>query len=244
MTIPTLLGTPPQQNIEKLVKGLKRLEISAILMTVVTALMIIVNYIISLILTTSSINVFQLLEEMVGREGFNLQSILLFIRELISSLFSPLVIAITLVITVVLIIAVYGFIIPSFTFFKDYNAREFSISTTLVKVGYIPSIPLGLTGIVVIVIGGLSMRLLILVLGGFIIGIAGILSLIGEIGLWIGLFKLEKTTDERIFIVAAIILILGRFISNYLLPIGWILVFIASRSALNKIPLQQPPQPL
>lgn len=243
MSLPLPPGTPSQQSIESFVKGLKKLKTSAILMIVVSILLILVNYIISLIFTRVAIDVFSLLEE-IGRKGFNLQFILSLIREVISGLISPPVIAIALVIAVVLIIAVYGFIIPSFTFFKDYNAREFSISTTLVKIGYISSIPLGLIGIVLIVIGGLSMNLLILVLGGFIFGIAGILSLIGEIGLWIGLFKLEKTTDERIFIVAAIILILGRFISNYISPIGWILVFIASRSALNKIPLKQPPPPV
>lgn len=64
--------------------------------------------------------------------------------------------------------------------------------------------------------------------------IGGILFLIGYIGNIIYFFKLRDVFNSSIFLVAAILLILGIFV-GILQFIAWILIFIETKSIESKI---------
>ncbi len=135
---------------------------------------------------------------------------------------------------IIALIALFAFLIPSFSKLRDYDESAFGIPHKLVKIGYV-------IGFILLILGPLIMISAIfaksegLLFGGIaLLIIAGILLLIGQIGVIVGMFRLNDRLKETLFLVAGILFIVGIFISLASF-IAWILVLIAAGSAIDKL---------
>jgi len=137
---------------------------------------------------------------------------------------SVVVIAVAIIGYIIILVSVYGYLLPSANQFATWKPQEFSTARTLIKVGYI-------AGPILAIIGFATLFILI---GIALIVVGGILQLIGDIGVIILLFKLRDAFNSTLFLVAAILAILGIFIP-LLDFIAWILVFIESGSVKSKV---------
>jgi uncharacterized membrane protein len=81
-----------------------------------------------------------------------------------------------------------------------------------------------------LIVGALT---LIILVGLFIIIIAAILLLIGYIGLIILGFKLNELEKNTLYLVAAILFIIGIFIGIASF-VGWILLYVALGDSIRK----------
>ncbi len=157
-------------------------------------------------------------------------------------------IAILIVSLIIQLIAVFALLVPSFRRLRDYNATLFGTPSTLVSVGYIGGVVLllasvgGLTASVFArSIGGVLMSAILLILGLIL------LVFIGKIGVIVGCFRMKNEFGESLFLASGIVLIIsiitmfvphGTVVSSVLSFIAWIMMYIASGSALKKLQQQ------
>lgn len=135
---------------------------------------------------------------------------------------------------VLIVVGVYVFLLPSAKQFATWRPTEFSTASKLLRIGYIWGVAILILALLVIIAGAVSLNLGI-VFGGLAIAvIGGILFLIGYIGNIIYFFKLKDVFNSTIFLVAAILLIIGIFIGITQF-IAWILAFVEARSIESKI---------
>jgi len=130
---------------------------------------------------------------------------------------------------VLALIAVYGKLLPAAEDFTKYS-HEFSTSASLIKIGYIVGLILG-------VVGALT---LIFVVGAFLLIVAWIFLIIGKIGLAILCFKINDKLKSGILVAAGILFILSLIPALQILSfIGWILVYIEAGSLLSRVAAPQ-----
>jgi len=137
---------------------------------------------------------------------------------------SVIVVAVAIIGFILVLVSVYGYLLPSVNQFATWKPQEFSTARTLIKIGYI-------AGPIIMIIG---LATIFIVIGLGLIVIGGILLLVGEIGVIILLFKLRDAFNSTLFLVAAILAIIGIFIP-ILDFITWILVFVESGSVKSKV---------
>ncbi len=125
---------------------------------------------------------------------------------------------------IIILIALYMHVVPSFELLRDYKPSEYSTAATLVRIGYV-------WGAILLIIGIVT---LIILIGAVLLLIGIILLLLGKIGIIIGMFQINSETGESMFLVAGILFIIGLFVP-FLSFIGWILIYIAADSAIAKI---------
>jgi hypothetical protein len=123
---------------------------------------------------------------------------------------------------VIALIGLWGKFIPGVEKLAVINP-EFGTSRTLIKIGLF-------WGIILLIVGALT---LIILVGVFIIIIAAILLLIGYIGLIILGFKLNELEKNTLYLVAAILFIIGIFIGVASF-VGWILLYVALGDSIRK----------
>lgn len=133
---------------------------------------------------------------------------------------------------ILILIALYMHVVPSFELLRDYEPGVYGTAATLVRIGYV-------WGAILVIIGVLTLVVLI----GIVLLVVGIiLLLLGEIGVIIGMFQINGETGESMFMVAGILFLIGLFVP-FLTFIGWILIYIATDSAIAKFKEKITPQP-
>ncbi|MEM4814159.1 MAG: DUF973 family protein [Ignisphaera sp.] len=135
---------------------------------------------------------------------------------------------------VLIVVGVYVFLLPSAKQFATWRPTEFSTASKLLRIGYIWGVAILILALLVIIAGAVSLNLGIAFGGLAIAVIGGIFFLIGYIGNIIYFFKLKDVFNSTIFLVAAILLIIGIFIGITQF-IAWILTFVETRSIESKI---------
>lgn len=151
-------------------------------------------------------------------------------------------IAILLVGSILALVALFAFLIPAFSALREYKEDRFGTPAKLIKIGYIGGFILLIIGTLVMIgiaasaakVGAPAPALGSIIGVTAVIIIGAILLFIGQIGIIIGMFRLNDEFKTSSFLAAGILFIIGIFISilNF---IGWILVFVGARSALNKV---------
>jgi len=132
------------------------------------------------------------------------------------------------------LIAVYGYLIPAYSSFREYDPAKFETPAKLVKIGYVAGLLIMIIGVALMVTGALSKTPASLMTGIAITIIGTIFYIIGYIGLIIGMFRLKELTNEGKFEIAGIFFILGLFIAILQL-IGWVLTYLGAKNAINKL---------
>lgn len=135
---------------------------------------------------------------------------------------------------VLIVVGVYVFLLPSAKQFATWRPTEFSTASKLLRIGYIWGVAILILALLAIIAGAVSLNPGIAFGGLAIAVIGGILFLIGYIGNIIYFFKLKDVFNSTIFLVAAILLIIGIFIGITQF-IAWILAFVETRSIESKI---------
>ncbi len=206
MSSPEVASTSKQR--ENVLTALGKLRMASLLLIIATLIIAISS--LSLSITMFTFNILNILVTAIG----------LLIAILIS--------------LILIIVAVYAFLLPSAKRFAEWKSTEFSTASKLLRIGYIWGITILILALLIIIAGGVSMNIGV-VFGGIAIAvIGGILFLIGYIGNIIYFFKLRDAFNSTIFLVAAILLILGIFITISQF-IAWILAFIETKSIESKI---------
>ncbi len=131
--------------------------------------------------------------------------------------------AVAIVGLIIILIALYMHVVPSFELLRDYKPRVYGTAATLVRIGYV-------WGAILLIIGIIT---LIILIGAVILVIGLILLLLGEIGVIIGMFQINSETGESMFMVAGILFLIGLFVP-FLTFIGWVLIYMAADSAIAK----------
>jgi hypothetical protein len=126
---------------------------------------------------------------------------------------------------VIALIGLWGKFIPGVEKLAVINP-EFGTSRTLIKIGL-------LWGIILLIVGAITLIIPIGLFRLFIIIIAGILLLIGYIGLIILGFKLNELEKNTLYLVAAILFIIGIFIGIASF-VGWILLYVALGDSIRR----------
>lgn len=138
-----------------------------------------------------------------------------------------IIVLVGIVSLVIVLIAIYGRLIPACQKFAEYDRETFSTPATLIRRVWI-------YGVIFFIISMLSLILLIIIIGLTFLLIAAILIIVGEIGLIILMFRLADRFDEELFSDAGILFILLFFIS-FLNTIAWVLVYRASSRAISNL---------
>ena len=137
------------------------------------------------------------------------------------------VVIVALVGFILALIAVYGKLLPSAEDFTKYS-HEFSTPSTLIKIGYIVGLIVGIVGVLT----------LIFIIGFFLLIVAWIFLILGKIGLAMLCFKINDKLKSGIFIAAGILFILSLIPPMQILSfIGWILAYIECSSLLGRVTL-------
>jgi uncharacterized membrane protein len=123
---------------------------------------------------------------------------------------------------VITLIGLWGKFIPGVEKLAAINP-EFGTSRTLIKIGLF-------WGTILLIVGAAT---LIVLIGVFIIIIAAILLLVGYIGLIILGFKLNELEKNTLYLVAAILFIIGIFIGIASF-VGWILLYVALGDSIRR----------
>jgi uncharacterized membrane protein len=123
---------------------------------------------------------------------------------------------------VIALIGLWGKFIPGVEKLAAINP-EFGTSRTLIKIGLF-------WGTILLIVGAAT---LIVLIGVFIIIIAAILLLVGYIGLIILGFKLNELEKNTLYLVAAILFIIGIFIGIASF-VGWILLYVALGDSIRR----------
>ncbi|MCD6324082.1 MAG: DUF973 family protein [Desulfurococcales archaeon] len=132
------------------------------------------------------------------------------------------------------LIALFLYLIPAFTRFKDVDQVRFGAPAQMLSIGYTIGYILLLLGFISIILAAITKAIPLILATMVIIVIGGLLLLIGVIGLIIGTFRLKDMIHDSLFTVAGILLIIGIFIS-YVTFVAWIIIFIASTQAMSKL---------
>ncbi|MCS7112033.1 MAG: DUF973 family protein [Ignisphaera sp.] len=135
---------------------------------------------------------------------------------------------------VMIIVAVYAFLLPSAKQLAKWKPAEFSTASKLLRIGYIWGAAILILALLLIIAGAISINLGTVIGGLAVAIIGGILFLLGYIGNIVYFFKLRDTFNSTTFLVAAILLIIGIFI-HLLQFIAWILAFIEARNIEGRI---------
>lgn len=121
------------------------------------------------------------------------------------------------------LIAVYGRLLPAAEDFSRYSA-EFSTSASLIKIGYLIGLILGIVGAVTLIFG----------VGILLLIVAWIFLIIGTIGLALLCFKINDKLKSGIFVVAGILFILSIIpFLRILAFIGWVLIYVESGTLIK-----------
>lgn len=196
------------------------------------------------------------------------------IYEIINSLMPVLIIGglTGFIILMLWLIAIYAMIVPGVKELAKIN-REFSTSSTLIRVGYVWGLILIIISILLLLIGLITSlpsiaagrifesfgSIIVMGIGGLILLIGLILAFIGFIGLIILAFNFHSVEQEGLYLAVGILLIIGLVISiagliniiiSFVSPVidiaAWILMFVALGKSIEKyrhISSQQPLQP-
>ncbi len=157
-------------------------------------------------------------------------------------------VVIWLISAILQLIAVFAYLVPSFRKLKEYDTASFGTSSTLITIGYIGGTVLLIISIVVIFASLLARSLGGIMGGEMIIFVSIILLLIGYIGIIIGCFKLRDHFQETLFLAAGILFIVAlvlsfipyiRTVGGILEFIAWIILYVATGSAIRKLKTQQ-----
>ncbi len=227
-----------EERLIHLLEGLRRLRTASILF-IVSSLILGGSYLLLIPLVFSSLTYTSL------SFSTNISSVNLCVAKvsLVSASSQPyplmlLVISLSVMLLSVALslVALFGFLIPSFSKLEEYDKSAFGTPATLVRVGYIAGFILLAVGFIFVLASvpfpgsyGLAMAVfLIIELVGFI------LRLIGYIGLAIGMFRLNDRLGEGTFLAAGILFIIGMFLP-VLSFIGWILVLVGTGHAIDKL---------
>lgn len=132
---------------------------------------------------------------------------------------------------IIWLIGMWGKFIPGVRRLRELNP-EFETASTLVYVGLF-------WGIILMIIGAL---LLIVIVGFFIIIVAAILLILGYVGIIILGFKLHDMEKNTLYLVAAILFIIGIFVP-ILSFVAWILLYIALGDSIRKAETAPPTAP-
>ncbi|OYT46459.1 MAG: hypothetical protein B6U85_07510 [Desulfurococcales archaeon ex4484_42] len=156
--------------------------------------------------------------------------------------FTTMGVAITMLILsmvggIISLIALFAYLIPSFSDLSKYDESAFSTPYKLLKIGYLLGLILFIVALIIIILGAVGRALTSIILGMVLIIISFILLLLGKIGLAIGMFKLRDRLAETLFLVAGILFIIG-IIVTIVDFVGWILVLVATGSALDKLKMK------
>jgi hypothetical protein len=135
---------------------------------------------------------------------------------------------------VIALIGLWGKFIPGVEKLAVINP-EFGASRTLIKIGL-------LWGIILLIVGAITLIIPIGLFRLFIIIIAAILLLIGYIGLIILGFKLNELEKNTLYLVAAILFIIGIFIGIASF-VGWILLYVALGDSIRRATEAPPTAP-
>lgn len=124
--------------------------------------------------------------------------------------------------SVISLIGMFAKFIPGVSRLAGVNP-EFSTAATLIKIGY-------LIGLILFMLGALT---LIILIGVLLIIVAAIFMFIGTIGLIILCFNLNNLEKNTLYLAAAILFIIGIFVSVASF-VGWILLYIALGHSISK----------
>ncbi len=132
-----------------------------------------------------------------------------------------------------MLVAVYVFLVPSFSNLREHSEELYGTPAKMIKIGLVYGLLVLIAGIALLIAGAAGLPALIGL--SVLLLIAGaVLMLVGLIGVIIGLVKLKDETGETLFLVAAILLVVGIFVP-VLQFVAWILIYIAAGSALKKV---------
>ncbi len=131
--------------------------------------------------------------------------------------------AVAIVGLIIILIALYMHVVPSFELLRDYKPGVYGTAATLVRIGYV-------WGAILLIIGIIT---LIIIIGAVLLIIGLILLLLGKIGVIIGMFQINSETGESMFLVTGILFLIGLFVP-FLSFIGWIIIYIATDSAIAR----------
>ncbi len=131
--------------------------------------------------------------------------------------------AVAIVGLIIILIALYMHVVPSFELLRSYKPRLYGTAATLVRIGYV-------WGAILLIIGIIT---LIIIIGAVMLIIGLILLLLGKIGIIIGMFQVNSEIGESMFLVAGILFLIGLFVP-FLSFIGWIIVYTAADSAVAR----------
>jgi len=175
-----------------------------------------------------------------------------------------LITSIVLIIVAVIIgfIALFMFLIPSFSDLRDYDYSKFNTPYVLLKIGLIGGLLALFIGAALIIIAvSISVKsilvmhhwaymseisfmmfspayvynaIVIAYIGEILVLVSLILLIVGYVGIIIGLIRLKDVTGEDLFLAAAILYIIGIFI-QLLIFIAWILIYVGARSSLQRL---------
>ncbi|MCR6669232.1 MAG: hypothetical protein NDF51_04470 [archaeon YNP-WB-040] len=156
---------------------------------------------------------------MMVRRAFNIpllsESILFLIMGLAGSL--------------ILLVAIFVYLMDSMSGFSEFNAR-YSTSSSMVKIGYLGACLMFIIGFVV--------RWILPLIGLILIFLGVLLLIVGKIGFVSLLVKLNGDFKESAFLISAVIYVVG-----ILLPpldfVASIILFIASDSMLSRVKVAQ-----
>ena len=136
-----------------------------------------------------------------------------------------LVVSVAVAGLVLALIAVYMKLIPAAEDFSAYDA-EFSTASSLIKIGFIVGIILGIVGALTLILG----------IGVVVLMIAYVLIIVGIVGLAILCFKINDKLGSGVFIAAGILFIISIIPFLLILAfIGWILVYVEASTLLRKV---------
>ncbi len=158
--------------------------------------------------------------------------------------------------------ALFMYLIPGFADLREYDHSRFNTPYTLIRIGIIGGLVL-LTIALLLVLYLFSISILyvhliyhrfimagaysissftlypsniiyLIYIAELLIILSNILFIVGYVGIIIGLFRLKDVTGEDLFLVAAILYIVGIFIP-FIIFIAWILILVAARDAVKRI---------
>ncbi len=161
--------------------------------------------------------------------------------SLLAGITGTMIVAILFVI--VALISIFMYLIPAFSRFAKYSPDRYGMAYTFVKYGMTFGVLLLFLSVVLVVVGFATFNIAIAKIGAIILIISLICFMIGSIGYWIGLFRLKEDTGDTLFMIVAILDIIGSVLALVGLPgaagileiIACVLLYAACRSYLKRI---------
>ncbi len=160
-----------------------------------------------------------------------------------SPMFSLYVLATLVIMLLLMVIAFYRYLVPAFDRFVDHDWRYHSASV-LVKISCTILTVMLLFIILLLYIMLFSLQISIFFVGVFyIILIVEIsFSCILTVSLFVSFLRLSRDLNEKLFVYAAVIGVIGLVLSLMYYPVGialayvyYLLLYLACRSVLNRV---------